>query len=148
MTWVPPHSPLSLLQILLSVWGQGAGMRGFSRVTFVQMTSSALSQMGIREGRLTSSVSSEGSGGFSRVLGSHTHSLFLWPEKHLPKESRSIKRVWLVCTAVHSGLRTPSRIHTPGILGQVSAAWWTAWRQQAWPAPVGVFGSPQAAHWP
>lgn len=43
-------------------------------------------------------VSSEDSGGFSRVLGSHTHSLFLWPEKHLPKESRSIKRVWLVCT--------------------------------------------------
>lgn len=44
------------------------------------------------------SVSSEDSGGFSRVLGSHTHSLFLWPQKHLPKESQSIKRVWLVCT--------------------------------------------------
>lgn len=87
-------------------------------------------------------VSSEDSGGFSRVLGSHTHSLFLWPEKHLPKESRSIKRVWLVCTqqcTVGSGtFKNP----------HASAALWTAWWQQTWPARVGVFGSHQAAHWP
>lgn len=125
--------------------GSASRNPGLLPVHLCQMRRSALPPMATRKRRLVSLVSCEDSGHLPRASGSHTQSLFLWLEKYLPKDSVSIKSVWLVCPQQHTGSSGHLQESTRhwSWRRSVPALWMDVWRQRAW-APlsshVGAFG--------